>query len=60
MNNWVLHHDNAPAHTTLAVQHFLASKNMTVIPHPPLLTRFSPLLLLPLPQDENQVERMKI
>jgi hypothetical protein len=36
-NNWVLHHDNAPAHTALAVQHFLASKNMTVFPHP--LTR---------------------
>jgi hypothetical protein len=36
-NNWVLHHDNAPAHTALAVQHFLASKNMTVVPHP--LTR---------------------
>jgi transposase len=33
-NNWVLHHDNAPAHTALAVQHFLASKNMTVISHP--------------------------
>jgi hypothetical protein len=33
-NNWVLHHDNAPTHTTLAAQPFLATKNMTVIPHP--------------------------
>jgi hypothetical protein len=33
-NNWVLHHDNASARTALAVQQFLASKNMTVVPHP--------------------------
>jgi histone-lysine N-methyltransferase SETMAR len=32
--NLVLHHDNAPLHATLAVQLFLASKNMTVVPHP--------------------------
>jgi hypothetical protein len=43
----------------LAVQQFLASKNMTVVPHP-LLAWFSPLCLLPLPQDENQVEAAKI
>ena len=41
-NNWVLHHDNAPAHTALAVQHFLASKDMTVVPHPPYSTDFAP------------------
>jgi hypothetical protein len=40
--NWVLHHDNAPAHTALAVQHFLASKNMTVVPHPPYLAVVAP------------------
>jgi histone-lysine N-methyltransferase SETMAR len=34
-NNWLLHHDNAPAHTSLIVQQFLTSKNITVIPHPP-------------------------
>jgi hypothetical protein len=33
-NNWFLHHDNAPAHTTLVVRQFLTSKNITVIPHP--------------------------
>jgi len=30
-NNWFLHHDNAPAHTSL-VRQFLTSKNITVIP----------------------------
>jgi len=35
--DWFLHHDNAPAHTALSVQQFLAKKknNMMVIPHPP-------------------------
>jgi hypothetical protein len=34
-NNWFLHHDNMPADTSL-VRKFLTSKNITVIPHPPL------------------------
>jgi len=33
-NDWLLHLDNVPVHTTVAVQQFLASKNMTIIPHP--------------------------
>ena len=41
-NSWVLHHDNAPAHTSLPVQHFLASKNMVVIPHPPYSPDLAP------------------
>jgi hypothetical protein len=35
-DNWFLHHDNAPAHTSLVVQQFLTSKSITVIPHPPI------------------------
>jgi hypothetical protein len=30
----VLHHDNAPAHTTLSAREFLASKQITVLEHP--------------------------
>jgi len=33
-NNRVLHHNHVPTYTALAVQHFLASKNMMVVPHP--------------------------
>jgi len=33
-NNWFLHHDNAPAHTSLVVRQFLTSKNITMIPPP--------------------------
>jgi len=25
-NNWILHHDNAPAHKALSVKHFLTQK----------------------------------
>jgi len=33
-NSWILHHDNAPAHTTLSVREFLATKQITVLEHP--------------------------
>ena len=39
--DWFLHHDNAPAHTALSVQQFLAINNMTVIPY----TSYSPDLV---------------
>ena len=35
-NCWFLHHDKAPAHTSFVVRQFLTSKNITVIPHPPI------------------------
>jgi transposase len=34
-NSWILHHDNAPAHTALSVTEFLANKQMTLLEHPP-------------------------
>ena len=33
-NHWFLHHDYAPAHTSLFVRYFLTSRNITVIPQP--------------------------
>ena len=41
-DDWVLHHDNAPAHTALSIGEFLAKKNIPVLPHPP----YSPDLAL--------------
>ena len=32
--SWILHHDNAPAHTALSVREFLATKQITVLKHP--------------------------
>ena len=34
INSWILHHDNAPAHTALSVREFLATKQVTVLEHP--------------------------
>ena len=34
-DDWVLHHDNAPAHTAPSVREFLAKRNIPVLPHPP-------------------------
>jgi len=34
--NWFLHHYNAPAHISLVVRQFLTSKNITMIPPPPI------------------------
>ena len=32
-NSCILHHDNAPTHTTLFVREFLATKQITVLEH---------------------------
>ena len=41
--DWLLHHDNAPAHTSLIVRKFLTKKNdMTTVPHPPYSPDLAP------------------
>ncbi|PNF23469.1 Mariner Mos1 transposase [Cryptotermes secundus] len=40
--NWLLHHDNAPAHTALMVRQFLTSNNMVIVPHPPYSPDLAP------------------
>jgi hypothetical protein len=32
--DWVMHHNNAPAHTALSISEFLAKKNIPTLPHP--------------------------
>ena len=41
-NSWLLHHDNAPAHSSLLVRNFLAINNTVIMPQPP----YSPDLAL--------------
>ena len=41
-DDWVLHHDNAPAHTALSIRESLAKKNIPVLPHPPYNTDLAP------------------
>ena len=33
-NSWILHHNNAPAHTALSVREFLTTIQITVLEHP--------------------------
>jgi transposase len=33
-HNWLLHHDNAPAHTSLKTTEFVTNSNMVIIPRP--------------------------
>jgi len=33
-DDWVLHHDNTPAHNALSTREFLGKKNIPVLPHP--------------------------
>jgi transposase len=41
-DDWVLHHDNAPAHTALSIREFLAKKNFPVLPHSPYSPDLAP------------------
>jgi hypothetical protein len=36
-NDWILHHNSAPAHKTLSVQQFRAKKSITEMEHPSCL-----------------------
>jgi transposase len=51
--NWLLHHDNAPSHTSLFTREFLTTNNITVVPHP----SYSPDLA---PCDFSLFPRLKI
>jgi hypothetical protein len=40
--NWMLLHDNAPAHRSVLVQEELAKQRVTILPHPPYSSDFAP------------------
>ncbi|UYV82790.1 hypothetical protein LAZ67_22000858 [Cordylochernes scorpioides] len=44
--SWILHHDNAPAHTALKILKFLQDHSTSVFPPTPLQSRFGYLRLL--------------
>ena len=41
-NLWLLHHDNAPAHSSLLVRNFLAKNNTLIMPQPPYSRDLAP------------------
>jgi histone-lysine N-methyltransferase SETMAR len=40
--NWLLLHDNAPAHRSVLVQEELAKQQVTILPHPPYSLDLTP------------------
>jgi histone-lysine N-methyltransferase SETMAR len=41
-HNWLLHYDNAPAHTSLKTTECLTNNNMVIVPHPPYSPDLAP------------------
>jgi hypothetical protein len=41
-----LHHDNAPAHTSLKTTEFVTNRNMVIVPHPPCSPDLAPVISL--------------
>ena len=56
-NSWILHHDNAPAHTALSVKEFLATKQITVLEHPAYSPDLAPTDLFSVPKGKGNIER---
>ena len=55
-NSWILHHDNAPAHTALSVKEFLATKQITVLEHPAYSPVLDPNDFFSIPEDKGNIE----
>jgi histone-lysine N-methyltransferase SETMAR len=41
-HNWLLHHDNAPAHMSQKTTEFVTNNNMVIVPHPPYMPDLAP------------------
>jgi hypothetical protein len=53
---WLLHHDNAPSHTSVFTQQFLANYEMAVTPHPPYSPDLAPRDLFLFPKVKLKVK----
>ena len=56
-NSWILHHDNAPAHTALSAREFLATKQVTVLEHPAYSPDLARNYFFSVPEDKGNIER---
>ena len=55
-DDWVLQHDNAPAHTALSIREFLAKKNIPVLTHPPYSPDLAPCDFYLFPKLKSKVK----
>jgi transposase len=58
-NDWLIHHDNAPAHTALSVQLFLATNNLAVVPQPPYSPHLAPCNFFLFPKIKMTLKRRR-
>jgi transposase len=58
-NDWILHHDNAPAHKALFVKQFLAQRSITEMEHPPYSPDLDPNDFLLFPKIKSALKRRK-
>jgi len=54
---WMLHHDNAPCHTAVSINEFLAEKNISMVPQPHYSPDLSPCDFFVFPQAQKPLER---
>ena len=53
---WMLHHDNAPYHTAVSINQFLAEKSIRVVPQPPYSPDLSPCDFFLFPRLKNHLK----
>jgi len=53
---WMLHYDNAPCHTAVSINEFLAEKGIPVFPHPPYSPDLSPCDFFLFPRLKNHLK----
>ena len=53
---WMLHDDNAPCHTAVSINEFLAEKNIPVVPQPPYSPDLSPCDFFLFPRLKNHLK----
>jgi transposase len=55
-HNWLLHHDNAPAHTSLKTTEFVTDNNMVIVSHPPYSPDLAPCDFALIPKLEMKLK----
>jgi len=53
---WMLHHDNAPCHTAVSINEYLAGKSIPVVPQPSYSPDLSPCDFFLLPRLQNHLK----
>jgi len=55
-SNWILHHDNAPAHRAVTTNEFLVKHNIPSPPHPPYSPDLAPCDFFVFPQQKKTMQ----